>query len=162
MIACLDVDYRDDGTAKVACLLFEASTDNEPIESLVAEVNKVEPYVSGEFYKRELPCLLMILNDIKVDLIIIDGFVEFDNQEPALGHHLYYALESPTPVIGVAKNPHKGYENCHKVYRGDSSKPLWVTSIGFEIEEAKDFIKQMHGKFRFPTLLKLVDSVCRE
>ncbi len=38
---------------------------------------------------------------------------------------------------------------------------LYITSIGIAQVKAKEHIQQMHGKYRFPTLLKLVDSSCR-
>jgi len=36
-----------------------------------------------------------------------------------------------------------------------------ITSVGIELEDAKEAILEMHGKYRFPTLLKEVDSLCR-
>ena len=61
MLACVDVDYRDsDNAAVAACLVFERWQAEEPLHELSVEVGAVEPYVPGEFYKRELPCVLAV------------------------------------------------------------------------------------------------------
>jgi deoxyribonuclease V len=46
--------------------------------------------------------------------------------------------------------------------RGDSIKPLFITCIGLELTEAKEYIAVMHGPHRVPVLLKTVDRICRE
>ncbi len=162
MIACLDVDYRDDH-AMVACLLFENWTDETETQQLVKRINDVAPYVSGEFYKRELPCLLAVLTDLKdsLDVVVIDGYVWLALEKKGLGSYLYEALGSAIPIIGVAKT------NFHEapsvaVKRGESQNPLRVTTAGVDTQVAATYIEQMHGEFRLPTLLKKVDRICRE
>jgi hypothetical protein len=39
---------------------------------------------------------------------------------------------------------------------------LYVGSVGIDKEMAAENIKQMHGEFRIPTLLKMVDSLARQ
>ena len=51
MIACVDVDYRDEG-ALAACVLFRAWGDERPAGELVEHVAEVEPYQPGQFYRR--------------------------------------------------------------------------------------------------------------
>ena len=76
MIACVDVDYRPDGVlaALVGC---RAWTDATPCVELTETITRVEPYEPGQFYKRELPCLLAVLRRVRepVDLVVVDGFV---------------------------------------------------------------------------------------
>jgi deoxyinosine 3'endonuclease (endonuclease V) len=93
-------------------------------------------------------------------LIIIDGYVFLDdNQKAGLGYHLYKSLEDDIPVIGVAKTAFKDNKALvAEVYRGISRKPLFVTSIGIELKDAAENIRNMHGGFRMPGLLKLLDT----
>ena len=56
MIAILDVDYRDE-KAVAACVIANDWTDAQPAAEFVETILHVEPYVPGEFYCRELPCL---------------------------------------------------------------------------------------------------------
>jgi deoxyribonuclease V len=127
-------------------------------------IEKVEPYEPGSFYLRELPCLLAALGHLKapLDTAVIDGYVWLGPENsPGLGAHLYQALGSKTPVIGVAKSPFKGAPNAQRVFRGKSARPLYVTSAGMEPVEAVRKIANMHGPHRIPTLLRRVDRLCR-
>lgn len=59
MIAALDVYYdkvRSVGLA--AAVVFNAWDDSKPAAEYTAVVEKIEPYVPGQFFRRELPCLL--------------------------------------------------------------------------------------------------------
>src|SRR5262249_9722907 len=105
MLVCVDVDYRDD-RALAAGVLFRAWTDADSALEVVHTIEQAEPYVPGQFYKRELPCLLAVLAEVTepLDAIVIDGYVWLqDEQTPGLGGHLYEALGRKVPVIGVAK-----------------------------------------------------------
>ncbi len=57
MIGCVDVDYRD-LSAVAACVCFEHWTDGRPVLESAIEIRDVEPYAPGQFYRRELPCIL--------------------------------------------------------------------------------------------------------
>ncbi len=164
MLACVDVDYRDnDSVASVACLLFERWQDAEPAEVVQAIVSDVAPYVPGQFYRRELPCILAVLKAVSQppDVIIVDGYVWLGTpKRPGLGAHLHDALEHTATIVGVAKNPFVD-SGAVPVLRGDSTKPLYVTAEGMPTEEAAQQVQQMHGDFRFPTLLKQVDQLAR-
>lgn len=162
-IACVDVQYHEDDSAISACVVFEDFNSGDYIEIKKVKIEKVEEYISGQFYKRELPCILKVIEDLHIDLLIIDGYVDFGSEkEPALGKYLYDKLNYKIPIIGVAKNPNKSYKNCSSIIRGESSKPLWISSVGTDIKYAMEVILKMHGEYRLPTLLKLVDSICRE
>jgi deoxyribonuclease V len=164
MILAVDVDYRDDH-ALVAGVCFCNWGDESPVIVLHTEVTEVADYEPGQFYKREMPCIIKLLKDhsLNPDLIVIDGFVVLgEDSKPGLGTHLYNALGRNTPVIGVAKTAFKGSKSESEVFRGESVKPLYVTAIGIKDQVAKRHISSMHGKYRIPTLLKLVDSECRK
>ncbi len=162
MIACLDVDYRDDHAA-VACLLFENWTDEVENQQIIKRIDEVAPYVSGEFYKRELPCLVAVLETIEdsLDAIVIDGYVYLSVERKGLGAYLYEALQEKTPVIGVAKTNFHAAPSV-AVMRGQSQNALFVTAAGLDAQTAGSYIGQMHGEFRLPTLLKKVDRLCRD
>ena len=117
----------------------------------------------GEFYQRELPCLLEALKGLDdIEYIVVDGYVWLDIEtHKGLGLHLYEALEKKVPIIGVAKAKFGNTPKVCELLRGESVKPLYITSKDMDLEEAKMAIASMHGKYRFPTLLKEVDSLAR-
>lgn len=164
VMACVDVDYRDD-QAMAACVLFHAWTDEQPAAQLVERVTGVAPYVPGEFFRRELPCLRAILQRVSqpLDLVIVDGYVWLgDETQPGLGAHLFEALGRQVPVVGVAKTRFRSASLAVGVVRGENAtRPLYVTAAGIDVNEAARHVQQMHGPHRLPTLLKLVDSLCR-
>jgi deoxyribonuclease V len=162
MNCCLDVDYRADH-AIAACLLFAEWSDGTPTQELVARIDQIEPYVPGQFYRRELPCLLAVLAKASTPptLIVVDGYVWLDEAgKPGLGAHLYAALGEQIPVIGVAKKPFHSAA-AEEVRRAGADKPLYVTAVGVAPPEAAVAIAGMHGAYRIPTLLKQVDHLCR-
>ncbi len=163
MIYALDVDYNGDKNAHVACVGFEQWDDRLPSYEKVDFIESIEPYESGSFFKRELPCLLEALKDLdNIECVVVDGYVWLEEKSNyGLGMYLYDALEKKVPIIGVAKNSFNNTPKACELFRGESSKPLYITSVDIELAEAKAFITQMHGKYRFPTLLKYVDSLCR-
>jgi deoxyribonuclease V len=164
MKACTDVHYEKDiGVA--ACALFRDWTDSEAVEEIVKVVRGVAPYESGRFYRRELPCLRAVLQAVsrELELVIVDGHVWLgEDGSPGLGAHLYQALDERVPVIGVAKRAFRRDAPAVPVWRGNSSKALYVSAVGMETSIAAECVRTMHGRFRIPTLLKRVDSLCRQ
>ena len=164
MILAIDVDYRSD-SAVVAGVSFSSWEDEAPDRVFHSYVTDVENYEPGQFYKRELPCIIRLLTEHNLypDIIVIDGFVVLgQDSKPGLGMYLHDTLDKIIPVIGVAKTAFKGSKTKSEVFRGKSEKPLYVTAVGIEDEVAKNHIYSMHGKHRIPTLLKLVDLECRK
>src|SRR5918992_2310331 len=109
MLACVDVAYRDD-QARAACLVFPHWRSAEPLRVLKASLEHVAEYEPGAFYKRELPCLLAVLDQVlmRLEAVVIDGYVWLgDGSVPGLGAHLYKALRSRSAVIGVAKTGYR-------------------------------------------------------
>lgn len=164
MILAVDVQYLGD-QGFVSAVSFNKWGAREPDDVYETSLNGIEEYEPGSFYKRELPCILKLLDDNSLfpEVIVVDGYVTLNQQGKAgLGMHLYRALEGNSKVIGVAKKSYSGIGDQSKIFRGESKNPLFVTSVGVEIEEAKSNIMEMHGDNRFPVLLKLVDRLCRE
>ncbi len=164
MILAVDVNYRA-GEARVAGVAFESWIDSESLASYSSTVESVNDYEPGSFYRRELPCILKLLSEhhLAPATILIDGYVYLDgSSSPGLGRYLYDALEHRVMVIGVAKKPFKGIDAVYQVYRGNSSRPLYVTCAGIELSVAKQRIKSMHGSFRIPTMLRKVDQLSRK
>ena len=169
----LDVHYQTDlttqtETAKVSGIRFQGIETNEILSEHIVIVNEVAPYESGQFYKREMPCLLALINKIdqtneRFDVIIIDGYVFLDGKEQAgLGKYLYDSLSIKKPVIGIAKNQFKDISDTYAVWRGISKNPLYVTSVGFDTAVAKHIVSNLEGKHRLPNVVKQVDVLGRQ
>jgi len=140
MILAFDTYYFDN-KAKTVCLEFSEYNQKENFKVHTEIIENVEEYIPGEFYKRELPCIMSVLNQINlqnIEVIIVDGFVYLDDDKKyGLGGHLYEKLNRQIPIIGVAKTNFASIEKDKKaLYRGDSIKPLYITSIGIDLEEA--------------------------
>ena len=163
MIAALDVHYDEASSkATAAAVIFQRWDDAEPIAQYTAGCEVAEAYVPGEFFRRELPCLLAVLKQIQetLSLILIDGYVTLGDK-PGLGMRLWEALPLKMPVIGVAK---RQFQNAAaiEVTRGESKIPLFVTAVDIAPAKAADSIRKMHGPFRIPTMLKRADRLARE
>lgn len=162
MILAVDVQYIA-GKGVAAGVVFESWDLSSATDEFISVDDINAEYVTGQFYKRELPCILMLLNDhaLSPDIILVDGYVFLDDDEsPGLGKYLYDALKGRIMVIGVAKNRYAGISEQHAVYRGDSRNPLYVTAAG--LKTARENILSMHGRHRAPTLLKHADKLARE
>jgi len=166
MILAFDTYYFDN-KAKTVCIAFE-SWEKEDANIVTEEIlEDIAAYQPGEFYKRELPCIISLLKKLPVEnfeTIIVDGYVFLDDdQKPGLGDHLYRALACSVAVIGVAKTNYATLDNNKRlVLRGESSKPLYVTAIGIGLDEAAKLVKNMKGPNRIPALLKRLDTLTKE
>lgn len=159
LILAIDVDYRDNAIAVASGIYFIDWDANIILKQITVVCENIAPYVPGKFYQRELPCLLEVLHTWeKPDYIIIDGYVWTGDREMGLGAHL--AAETTSEVIGVAKTKYKGAPSC-KVIRGIGTKPLYVTASSIDRNIAGSYIENMRGPNRLPTMLKLVDRICR-
>jgi deoxyribonuclease V len=164
MIACVDVDYRDDH-ALAACVLLGGWADATPAEERTARIEEVAEYVPGQFYRRELPCLLAVLEPVRdrLSVVVVDGYVWLgDENTPGLGARLYAALGESVPVVGVAKTRFKDAAPVAEVTRGESANPLFVSAVGLPLEDAAAHVRALHGPYRLPTALKRVDTLCRQ
>lgn len=165
MILAFDT-YYDDHKAKTVCIQFEGWSATHAENSYTEILTHIEPYIPGEFFRRELPCILSLLRQAdlrQAEAIIIDGYVYVnDDLQPGLGGHLYHALSGKVPVIGVAKSNFRGLDKMKlPLYRGESNNPLYITAIGMDPSQARDLIGQMSGPHRIPALLKSLDRLTR-
>ena len=175
MILALDSYYKGD-ICNTSLVLFENIDSSKPIYTNSIYTKVTSEYIPGEFYKRELPGIKKILNKFikehedlwkKIYYIIVDSYIKLklgDKEWDGLGAYVYnylIGIEQRKIVYGVAKSK---FGDCDKisyeVYRGKSKTPLYVqTTEGTHI--AKLNIQQMHGEYRIPTMLKLVDQKSR-
>jgi len=165
LIGILDVDYKGE-KARAACVLIESWDSGQSVATYTSDIGSVAAYEPGNFYRRELPCLLSVLSWVpnELEVILVDGYVWLSPEgELGLGAHLYTAINR-TPIIGVAKTAFKGMrENAlvTQVFRGGSRNPLFVTSIGYELEAASHHILSMAGNHRIPEMIKATDHLAR-
>jgi len=161
-LACVDVHYFTSAGARAAILTFDAWDAATPTDHRVVMLEHVEPYVPGEFYKRELPCVRKALATLPSlpEVVIIDGHVWLGAGRPGLGARLHEAEPGLRTVVGVAKTRFRGAA-ATAVLRGGSKVPLYVDECG-EWVDAPSRVASMHGRHRIPTLLNLVDRLARE
>lgn len=160
----LDVQYEDNH-AVAAAVLFDDWQSDRPLATELSVFPDPAPYVPGHFVERELPPLLQVIKavDASPEAIIIDGYVFLDGTtEPGLGKHLFDALDGTVPIIGVAKNRFKGLPDGFDIFRASSTRPLFVTTVATDLEEAKAGVISMHGGNRIPTMLKRVHQLARK
>lgn len=158
-IAITDVAYVDD-VAFAAAVVASDWRAQFPEDTRTILRTPVEPYVPGSFWQRELPCLLAVLDGLRPELVVVDGYVWLDSAgRKGLGAHLHDVLG--IPVVGVAKTAFDGSGHAQHVLRGGSHKPLYVTAVGMEPVAAAEAVRSMHGQHRLPTLIVLADQLAR-
>ena len=166
MILAFDTYYYNN-KAKTVGLGLANWSDETPMVVYREILKDVEEYEPGAFYKRELPCILSLLKRVsleEVKYIIVDSFVVLDDDgRLGLGGYLYEALDKKIPIIGVAKTSFFGNEkNVVELYRGESKKPLYISAKGVDLLKAKKLIQSMHGNFRIPTMLQILDAKTKD
>ena len=105
MILAVDVQYSENN-AVVAGVLFKSWQNEDSEKEYVSLMDEVADYEPGKFFKRELPCILKLIENyhLKPECIVVDGFVFLDGFSKAgLGKHLFDALNGEVSVIGIAK-----------------------------------------------------------
>lgn len=82
MIVVIDADYNETGkTGHVAGVLAKNITDEDIIGFVTSDIENIEEYESGSFYKRELQsveAILGMINIKSIDMIVVDGYAAFD------------------------------------------------------------------------------------
>lgn len=165
-IAFLDVGYKDAG-ARAACVLAASWESELPSATYVQDIEQVEAYEPGSFFRRELPCLLSVLRLLPAlpQIVVVDGYVWLSSaRRPGLGAHLYDALGRRVPVVGIAKSAFVGARSCNavaQVLRGKSREPLFVTVAGMDLAAAKRGVRRMAGKYRVPEMMRIADRLSR-
>lgn len=159
-IAITDVAYGEDACC-AAAVLVDRWDAPEPASVRVLRLPPAAPYEPGHFWRRELPCLLAVLDGLGADLVVVDGYVWLDALgRRGLGAALHEALG--LPVVGVAKTAFDGSAHAVPVLRGASVRPLFVTAGGVDAAEAGASVGSMAGADRLPRLVALADRLCRE
>ncbi len=135
MKLAVDVHYRSK-TAVAGGVAFRDWCDSRETALYRSRCREPVSYVPGCFFRRELPCILHLLDEhaLTPDTIVVDGFVYLDGERvPGLGKYLFDALGKRSPVIGVAKGKYVTAPDSLSVFRGKSRRPLYVTSVGIPI-----------------------------
>jgi deoxyribonuclease V len=86
---CAAVDVHDlrTGGARAAAVLAADAIFARVLAECTAVVPRVPPYRPGEFYRRELPPLRAVLDDLSgLGLLVVDGYADLDPAgRPGLG-----------------------------------------------------------------------------
>lgn len=159
--AAVDVHYPAAGGARAALVLAADRAFARIVAQRTAFVPRVAPYVSGQFFQRELPPLRAVLAGAAgIELLIVDGYVDLaPDGRPGLGAYVHAELN--VPVIGVAKTPFAAATHAVPVVRGNATRPLYVTAAGMTRAEAAGIVAGMSGDFRMPDALRRVDALAR-
>lgn len=162
-IAVVDVHYGVSG-ATAACVILAAWEAERPVLEVTADIERVLPYESGNFYRRELPCITTVLDKLprKPNVVVIDGYVWLGEESRAgLGAHLHETMGGKIAVVGVAKSFYPFGKDVAEVWRAQSKRPLYISAAGMNLSTAADWVRKMHGGSRIPTALRRVDQLCR-
>jgi deoxyribonuclease V len=159
--AAVDVHYLSTGGARAAAVLAADAVFAHVLAERTAVVPRVPPYRPGEFYRRELPPLRAVLEDLSgLGLLVVDGYADLDpSGQPGLGARAH--AEFGIPVIGVAKSRFRTATHAVPVVRGSSVRPLFVTAAGMPSADAADLILRMVGRYRLPDALRRADTLAR-
>ncbi len=161
LFVAVDVHYLDDAGARAAMVAAGDRRFSVVTRTQTAMVPAGAPYQPGDFYLRELPPLRAVIAALdELALIVVDGYVDLDpGGRPGLGAHVY--AEFGVPVVGVAKTAFRTATHAARVFRAQSSRPLYVTAAGMTIADAACLVSEMAGQFRMPDALKHADRLAR-
>ena len=166
MLLILDLHYEDACTF-VGWVKADTFKSHAPSACGRAKVmGTPAPYVAGEFWVREVPPIMSFLQDrpdilCDVTCIIVDCLCHLPTGKPSMGEKLYEALDRKYRVIGVAKTNFNDSQ-AYQITRSSSTRPLYITECGTrDWRDIGNTIRDMHGPYRIPTLLKLADSLAR-
>ena len=163
MKLAVSVNYLGDG-AMATAVAFDEWDAPEASRTFTSRVAHVDKPARGKPDLCGLPCLVQLLREhaLEPDVIMIDEPVYLDVAEtPGLGRALFDALGGRTAIIGVSTRSMPGMPAQFEVFREEEARPLIVTCVGIDLGAAKVRIRNMHGKRRIPTLLKLVARIAR-
>ncbi|KAF0243618.1 MAG: hypothetical protein FD180_3222 [Planctomycetota bacterium] len=162
MIACLDAHYRDE-VAFAAGVLFDDWPARAPVREWTVRVEGGAPYVPGQFYRREMPGLLRLLEALPElpRIVLVDAYAWLGEGMPGMGARLHEALGGRAAIVGVAKTKYRGAGPAATVRRGRSGSPLYVSTAGMPLEEAAEGVKRMHGRGRLPLMVRRADVLAR-
>lgn len=178
-IAGFDVGFEDDGAiTRAAAVLMDAQT-LQPLQSEVARIDTVMPYVPGLLSFRELPALLqaLALLDATPDLVFVDGHGIAHPRR--LGIAAHFGVVTDLPSIGVAKKilvgtgaplhdvrgayvplRHKGEQIGWLLRSKPKCNPL-IVSPGHRVAMASvgDMVMRYVTRYRLPEPTRLADRL---
>lgn len=177
MILALDSYYKNN-ICNTSLVVFVRPGSEIPYYTDTIYTEVTSEYIPGEFYKRELPGIIQIIEKLRSEhpeiwnrivIIIIDSFITLKSVDKiwgGLGYHLQEYLKSVgitnRIIYGVAKSNFGNSDEISKlIYRGKSKKPLYIQST-YKNHTAVGVIHNMHGENRIPAMLKLVDKLSRK
>lgn len=135
--------YTDKNTgkeyARTVAGIFETYDDTTFKDIVITRTDNIALYEPGNFYKRELPCIVDVLKECWkrgyiLDTIIIDGYCHMCEDDgityhKGLGARLNDYLHDNSlpctlvPIIGIAKHPYKYlYNNTYFEYNDNIIK----------------------------------------
>lgn len=157
----VDVHYPPRGGACAGLVVAGDERFGRVVSEHTARLNRVAAYQPGQFYLRELPAILAVLETTdRLDLLVIDGYVSLDPAgRRGLGAHLH--IRTGIPVIGVAKSWFATATHAIAVRRGTANRPLYVTAAGLDPAHAATVVAAMAGPHRLPDALRRADTLAR-
>lgn len=163
MLLAVDVHYGAESVTTAAVGFTSWGDEASVLEHVVRHAGEPAAYEPGRFFKRELPHLVRAIDQVRakhvVTTVVIDAHVWLEAGQPGLGAHLADALGGIS-VVGVAKTAYRD-GIAIAITRGQSRAPLYVTAAGLDPAAAAELVREMHGPFRLPTLLKRADQLAR-
>jgi deoxyribonuclease V len=180
-VAGVDVAYDKHSDKLVAAAVVLDAVSLAVLDSAAAEDIERFPYIPGLFSFRELPPIVLALQQLKIspDLIVCDGQGIAHPRRFGLASHLGVLFDVPTVgcgktrLIGKAETPERQRgasallvdhgEIVGSVLRTqDGIKPVFV-SIGHKVSlsTACEWILKLAAKYRFPETTRQVDQRVR-
>ena len=170
----IDVYYLNDSLARTVGVVFEDWSDQQPSDIIVDWCHQFGRYIPGQFYLRELPCILGLLQKVDLrdfDTVILDSYLklrdDLGTDSPGLGVKLWEVIGQGYPHLDIWAVAKSKYGKCKQIscpiMRGESKTPLYVQALKESNDEAGRIVRDvMHGPFRLPTLLKILDQVTKK
>ena len=95
--------YYSSGKAYTVGVVFSSWSQKYPDQIISTESEIEEDYIPGEFYKRELPCIMNLISGAinlqYFDTIIVDGFVMLPGDKKGLGAKLWDLVKDKFPHL---------------------------------------------------------------
>lgn len=109
LLAGFDVGFEEEGTVTRAAVVMLDAASLQPLESHIARIETLMPYVPGLLSFRELPALLAALAMLTrlPDLVFVDG--QGIAHPRRLGIAAHFGVTTGLPALGVAKKVLAGH-----------------------------------------------------
>jgi hypothetical protein len=163
MIAALDVHYDETASsALAAAVVFQNWDDERPLREYTVRCNGIAAYVPGQFFQRELPCLLAVLSEIQepINVIVIDGYVSLGDKATTgeLQCQFPFFKSAPKAIShehGAAAEVERKWQSLLSHVRSDKYKSELLPLVEKAIE-----VPVLRRLFPFTSLSALCFSRC--